>query len=48
MKKQYIEPTVLVVNVKTGNLMLIVSGEMTEGTADSRSGGSSFFDDDED
>jgi len=36
MKKQYIEPTVLVVNVKIENLMLEASGETNTGEAQSR------------
>lgn len=46
MKKQYIEPTVLVVNVKIENLMLKVSGNAADGsTADSRQ--SSSWDDED-
>ena len=49
MKKTYIEPTTLVVRVKTNNLLVVVSVEGTtnSGTADSRRGGSSW-DDEED
>ena len=36
MKKQYIEPAILVVNVKIENLMLEVSGETNSGQGDSR------------
>lgn len=49
MKKTYIEPTTKVYNVKLESLLttLSVNGTIDSGTADSRDGGSSFFDDDD-
>ena len=45
MKKQYMKPSLTMVNVQIENLMLVVSGEISSGTADSRSG--SDWDDEE-